>query len=105
MKIKLPAFRVPSWRMMRVLSLVAGLSCVALAVVADARWLAMFDSGIAGFNFAAALYAGMQMRQMEHVERMSAAFDEMVQLNMAMIEDRVSFHVMNPGRPDQPTLN
>lgn len=76
-------------------------ACLGLALITASRWSAMIDTFFAGAALAMAFFNVVHMKMRRAFDNASAAFDEMAQLNKALIHGKISHMMMiQPGDDD-----
>lgn len=93
--------RLPSWQQLRVANAVAAVFCFAVAGLVGPSATGMTAAFVAGWNTAAMFYCTYQMRSVASFDKFKDAFNEMQQLNNALLANKVALHVMSiHGEPD-----
>lgn len=89
-----------SWQTIRALNIAVAVACIGLAIIAGPTWIGMMDSVLAGFTISSAFYITGFVRLRESFNGMADAFNKMRDLNQALIQDKVKFHVMGVMQDD-----
>lgn len=89
------------WKLFCALNIAFAIAMAALGYLAGPSWLGMFYAALFGFNFAAAFSKLQSHRWQSLVERSLAAFQQMSDLNDALIRDRVVVHELVPDPADE----
>lgn len=106
MKWKLPSWITPpSWQTLRVVNIVTCVGCTLLALIADNRWLALADAFLAGTTFAAAINATMMITMRRAFDGAVEAFNEMREINEALVHNRIEIHFREMHHDDAPPIS
>jgi hypothetical protein len=84
-----------SWRRLRMFNIFTGVLFLGFAAWDGISLIGMFDTFLVGFNFAMALACTMQIR-------MRKSFDDMVERNQALLENKVVFPMFHEPDGDVP---
>lgn len=92
-----PFKKPPSWQTIRIMNAVAGGFCLAGALTTSIWWLVIVDAFLAGVMLAGIAVATAWIYFTDVFAKMTSACDKMIELNNALIQDKVEIIM---GRPD-----
>lgn len=95
----------PSWRTIRMVNVVGAIVCIGVAVTQEEKWIAIADGVIGGFNIAGIFHATAMIRMRAVFDSMHQAFDQMAELNGALIQDKVHFILRQAPDDDSPPIS
>lgn len=100
--------RTPSWRTVRYTYLFLLVIGVVNITMSSNWWLQIVNAGFVGFSICGMLNATMMIETNKNFARLKKAYDELHDLNRALIENRVRVHIEGLGDeppPTQPSLH
>lgn len=94
-----------SWRALTWLHGVTAVVMFGLAVITENRWVGLADAFVAGCNVGGVMHASGMIRMSRAFDGMNQAFDQMAELNSALIQDKVHLILRQGADDDSPPIS